>query len=156
MHSAGREVFDGLFECLLDALDDELPADDDEVVVVLLEEGLKGVLVGLLDEHVNAVMRVHLEDLTDVGLNTVIFDLPVDRQLLVDALDPIDGYLLDGDEYVGAFLFGLEHSEAVPVDYFPVEGFELVLDLVVDNDGLVDDVYLFVAVGLGRCGLGGE
>ena len=148
-HPAGSEVLDGPLEGFLDVLDDELPADDDEVVVVLLEEGLEGVLVGLFDEDVDAVVRVDLEHLGDAGLDAVVFDLPVDGQLLVDALYPVDRDFLDRDQDVGAFFLGLEHPEAIPVDQLAVEGLELVLDLVVDDDGLVDYVDLLVAVGLG-------
>lgn len=70
---------------------------------------------------------------------------------MVDAFYRIDWDFLDRDQYVSAFFLGLEHPEAVPVDEFAVEGFELVLDLMVDDDGLVDYVYLLVAVGLRCC-----
>jgi len=67
---------------------------------------------------------------------------------LIDAFDPIDWDFLDGDKYIGSFFFGLEHSKTILVDQFAIEGFELVLDLVVDDDGLIDYVDLLVAVGL--------
>lgn len=59
-------------------MDDELPTDDDEVVVVLLKKRLKGVLVRLFYKHVDTVMGIHLEHLRNVGLNPMIFDLPID------------------------------------------------------------------------------
>lgn len=59
-------------------MDDKLPTDDDEVVVVLLKERLKSVLVRLLDKDVDTVMGINLEHLGDIGLNTMIFDFPID------------------------------------------------------------------------------
>lgn len=62
----------------MDVLDDELPADNDKVVVVLLQEVLESVLVGFFDDDVDAVMSVDLEHLGDVGLNAVVLDLSID------------------------------------------------------------------------------
>lgn len=78
VNAAGRQAPDGLLEGLLDALDDELPAYDDEVVEVLLKKTLKSELVSLLDKHVDTFMGIHLKHLGNVGLNSMIFDFPID------------------------------------------------------------------------------
>lgn len=62
----------------MDALDDELPADDDEVIVVLLKEVLESVLVWFFDYDVDAVMGVDLKSFGDVGLEGMVLDLSID------------------------------------------------------------------------------
>lgn len=70
---------------------------------------------------------------------------------MVDTFYPIDRNFFDRDQYVGTFFLCLEHPETVSVDKFAIERFEFVLYLMVDDDGLIDYVFLLVAVRLGCC-----
>lgn len=132
--------FDGLAYGLLNPPSQKLPSDLPIVLGVGANELLQSGLVGLLYEEKLVVLGVHLVEPDDGHIQMEALDVLVDVQLVVDPAETAGRKLLDAEQQLGCLLDRQEHAVVCPDDLSASQLLKLLLDVVLDDVGLVDDV----------------